>query len=146
MEIPVTGYIVHSSDSDSDHSHVLYLTIWDGRPLDSDSDHSHVLYLTIWDGRPLHKHHFSGVTSFNVGHEHRYAGTTEPAPSGVPHTHKYFAITSLNDGHKHEIRGVTGPAIPLPEGGHYHNFHGVTTINGSHPHSHKYSGKTSPSD
>ncbi|MEJ9212888.1 YmaF family protein [Bacillus smithii] len=126
MEIPVTGYIVHSSDSDSDHSHVLYLT--------------------TWDGRPLHKHHFSGVTSFNVGHEHRYAGTTEPAPSGVPHTHKYFAITSLNDGHKHEIRGVTGPAIPLPEGGHYHNFHGVTTINGSHPHSHKYSGKTSPSD
>ena len=56
-----------------------------------------------------------------------------------------MTITSINDGHRHEIRGVTGPAIPLREGGHYHKFHGVTTVNGTHPHSHKYSGKTSPS-
>ncbi|GIN37179.1 YmaF family protein [Heyndrickxia oleronia] len=124
-EIPVTGFMVHSPDSNNDHSHILYLT--------------------TWDGRPLHKHNFSGVTSFNVGHEHRYAGTTEPAPTGVPHTHKYFTITSLDDGHKHEIRGVTGPAIPMTGGGHYHNFHGVTTVNGARPHSHKYTGRTSPS-
>jgi hypothetical protein len=127
MEIPVTGFILHSNDTDSD------------------SLHSHVLYLTSWDGRPIHTHHFSGVTSFDVGHDHRYAGATEPAPSGVPHSHKYFTVTSFNDGHKHEIRGTTGPAIELPGGGHYHNFKGVTTINGAHPHSHKYSGKTSKS-
>ena len=128
MEIQVTGYIVESSSSNQD------------------TEHTHVLYLTSWDGRPVHRHHFSGVTSFNAGHEHRYAGKTKPAPTGVPHTHHYFTITSLNDGHKHEIRGVTGPAVPLPEGGHYHKFHGATTVNGAHPHSHKYSGNTSPSD
>jgi hypothetical protein len=130
MKIPVTGFIVESSRSNNYN----------------DPDHAHVLYLTSWNGRPLHRHHFSGVTSFNAGHEHKYAGTTEPAPSGVPHTHKYFTITSIDDRHRHEIRGITGPAIPLPEGGHYHKFHGVTTVNGSHPHSHKYSGNTSPSD
>jgi hypothetical protein len=128
MEIPVTGFIIHSSDSNMD------------------SEHSHQLYLTSWNGTPIHRHHFSGVTSFMGGHDHRYAGTTEPAPTGVQHTHRYFTVTSLNDGHKHEIRGTTGPAIPLPGGvGHYHNFHGVTTVNGDHPHSHKYSGTTSPS-
>jgi hypothetical protein len=126
MEIPVTGVIIQND-------------------LNSGPEHSHSLFLTSWDGRPVHKHHFSGVTSFNVGHEHRYAGITEPAPSGVPHSHQYFTVTSFDDGHKHEIRGVTGPAISLPSGGHYHNFQGVTTINGDHPHSHKYSGKTSQS-
>lgn len=127
MEIPVTGFIVPSEDPNSDFTH------------------SHHLYIVTWDGRPVHVHHFSGVTSFNVGHDHRYAGTTEPAPSGVPHTHKYFTVTSFDDGHKHEIRGVTGPAVALPGGGHYHSFKGVTTINGSRPHSHSYSGKTSTS-
>ena len=126
MDIPITGFIVHSSD------------------MNSDSEHSHVLFLTSWDGRPLHRHHFSGVTSFNVGHDHRYAGVTEPAPSGVPHRHEYFTVTSFNDGHEHEIRGVTGPAIPLPNGGHYHHFRGVTSVNGLTPHSHEYSGDTSP--
>lgn len=128
MEIPVTGFIVHLNDSNEN------------------SEHSHHLYLTSWDGRPVHIHHFSGVTSFDVGHEHRYAGKTEPAPSGVPHTHVYFTVTSFNDGHEHEIRGKTGPAIPLPGGGHYHEFHGLTTVNGARPHSHKYRGKTTPSD
>ena len=89
---------------------------------------------------------FRELPSVIDGHEHRYAGTTEPAPTGVPHTHKYMTVTSINDGHRHEIRGVTGPAIPLREGGHYHKFHGVTTVNGTHPHSHKYRGDTSPSN
>ncbi|MEH7307546.1 YmaF family protein [Neobacillus drentensis] len=127
MEIPITGFIIHSTDSNS-------------------SEHSHHLYLTSWNGAPIHRHHFSGVTSFIGGHDHKYAGTTEPAPTGVQHSHKYFTVTSLNDGHKHEIRGVTGPAISLPGGGHYHKFQGVTTVNGDHPHSHKYSGTTSRSD
>ena len=54
-----------------------------------------------------------------------------------------MTITSINDGHRHEIRGVTGPAIPWPDGGHYHQFYGVTTVNGRHPHSHQYRGNTS---
>jgi hypothetical protein len=123
MEIPVSGYLVHSDDSDSYHSHNLYIT--------------------TWDGRPVHVHQFSGVTSFDVGHSHKFVGVTEPAPSGVPHTHRYFTFTSFDDGHRHEIRGVTGPAIPLPGGGHYHEFSGVTTTSGRIPHSHRYRGKTS---
>lgn len=33
MEIQVTGFVVHSNDSDSGHSHKLFLTSWDGRPV-----------------------------------------------------------------------------------------------------------------
>lgn len=122
MEIPVTGFVVHHGGDD---------------PL-----HSHSLYITSWDGRPVHVHSFSGVTSFDVGHRHRYAGTTEPAPSGVPHVHEYHTVTSFDDGHHHIIRGVTGPAVPLAGGGHIHYFEGSTTVNGSIPHTHMYSGRT----
>ncbi|ARK32560.1 YmaF family protein [Halalkalibacter krulwichiae] len=121
--IPVTGYLYHSDEDNSEHSHTLYIT--------------------SWNGRPVHTHEFRGVTSFDVGHDHRYAGTTEPAPSGVQHTHRYGTFTSFDERHRHEIRGVTGPAIFLPEGGHYHEFSGVTTVDGVTPHRHKYSGRTS---
>ena len=124
MDIPVSGFMYHSDDSD---------------PI-----HSHQLYITSWDGRPIHNHQFKGVTSFDDGHSHRYAGTTEPAPSGVPHTHRYFTSTSVDDRHRHQIRGITGLAIPLPNGGHYHEFSGVTTVEGARPHRHRYSGRTSP--
>lgn len=107
-----------------------------------DSEHSHEMYLIRWDGRSVHVHNFSGVTSFDAGHKHRYMGTTEPAPSGVPHTHYYSTVTSFNDGHTHLVRGRTGPAIPLPNGGHYHYFEGITTVSGRIPHTHMYSGKT----
>lgn len=123
MEIPVSGYMYH--------------------PDDANLMHTHRLYITSWDGNPVHTHEFRGVTSFDVGHSHRYAGTTEPAPSGVQHTHRFFTFTSVDDRHRHEIRGVTGPAIPLSNGGHYHQFRGVTTVNGSNPHRHRYSGRTS---
>jgi hypothetical protein len=109
----------------------------------NDSEHSHVLYLTHWDGRPLHVHDFEGVTSFDVGHRHGYEGTTEPAPSGVEHTHRYLTITTFDDGHRHEIRGVTGPAIPVPGGEHIHYFEGETSVDGDTPHTHFYSGRTS---
>ncbi|MGM0878546.1 MAG: YmaF family protein [Bacillota bacterium] len=91
--------------------------------------HSHHLYITSWNGRPVSVH--------------RYSGTTEPAPNGVQHTHKYLTFTSFNDGHKHQIRGVTGLAISLPGGGYYHKFNGATTVNGTTPHRHRYSGRTS---
>lgn len=121
MEIPVTGFVHHSEGGD---------------------EHSHKLYITSWNGRPMHVHEFSGITSVNVGHRHEYAGTTEPAPSGVQHTHHYHAKTTFNAGHSHVIRGMTGPAIPLPGGGHIHMFEGVTTVNGSTPHAHHYEGRT----
>jgi hypothetical protein len=124
-QIPVSGFIY---ESDGAHS---------------DSQHSHVLYLTHWDGRPVHVHDFEGITSFDVGHRHEYEGTTEPAPSGVPHTHRYHTLTSFDDGHKHEIRGTTGPALPVPGGGHIHRFEGVTSVNGDTPHEHSYWGETS---
>jgi hypothetical protein len=104
--------------------------------------HTHGMYLISWDGEAVHVHHFSGVTSFDVGHRHRYLGTTEPAPSGVPHTHAYFTVTSFDDGHEHVIKGRTGPEIPLPNGGHIHLFEGVTTVNGIIPHTHYYAGRT----
>ncbi|WP_202077803.1 YmaF family protein [Caldalkalibacillus salinus] len=122
-DVPVTGYLcAFTGDGDT---------------------HTHSLYVTTWDGQPVHTHQFKGVTSFDVGHNHRYAGTTEPAPSGVQHTHRYFTFTSIDARHKHVIRGTTGPAIPLPNGGHYHEFSGMTSVNGETPHSHRYSGKTS---
>lgn len=121
-DIPVTGLLYDSGESPS---------------------HSHILYITSWDGRPIHTHQFKGVTSFDVGHNHRYAGTTEPAPSGVQHTHRYFTFTTFDDEHKHSIRGVTGPAIASSGGGHFHEFSGVTTVDGAIPHRHKYSGRTS---
>jgi hypothetical protein len=110
---------------------------------ENDREHSHEMYLITWDGRPLHIHSISGITSYDVGHSHRYVGRTEPAASGVPHTHGYYTVTSIEDGHTHVIRGITGPAIEIPGGGHYHYFEGVTTINGRTPHSHRYGGRTS---
>ncbi|WP_100404697.1 YmaF family protein [Bacillus solitudinis] len=121
--VPVTGYLYPSDDADPHHSHNLYIT--------------------TWDGQPVHTHEFKGVTSFDVGHDHRYAGTTEPAPSGVKHTHRYCTFTSFDAEHKHVIKGVTGPAIFLPGEGHYHEFSGVTSVDGQTPHKHRYCGRTS---
>ena len=125
LEIPISGFMYHSYDSESMHSHHLYITQWDGMPVQA------------------HDHEFRGVTSFDAGHNHRYAGTTEPAPSGAQHTHRYFTFTSVDDRHRHQIRGVTGPAIRLPNGGHYHEFSGFTTVDGVNPHRHSYGGRTS---
>jgi hypothetical protein len=112
-------------------------------PDESESgSHSHEIFLVTWDGRILHTHGFSGATSHDVGHHHYYAGITQPAPSGVQHSHAYSTVTSFDDGHVHYISGRTGPAIPVPGGGHYHVFEGVTTVNGRTPHRHSYSGRT----
>ena len=122
MDIPVSGFMYASDGSD---------------PM-----HSHRLYITSWDGRAVHTHGFSGITSFDDGHTHQYAGMTEPAPTGVPHTHRYFTFTSVDNRHRHQIQGTTGPAIPIANGGHYHEFSGYTTIEGANPHRHFYRGNT----
>ncbi|WP_313731285.1 YmaF family protein [Cohnella nanjingensis] len=101
-----------------------------------------MLYITSWDGRAVHEHSFSGITSFDVGHSHEYAGVTAPAPSGVPHVHEYRAETTFNDGHTHFIHGTTSGCVDLPGGGHFHYFEGYTTVNGRHPHAHAYQGRT----
>jgi hypothetical protein len=123
MNIPVTGIVVCSAGADGRHSHKLYLTSWDGRPLP-------------------HTHAFGGVTSVSDGHAHQYAGITAPAATGVPHVHEFYAETSFNDGHTHIIRGTTGRDVPLPGGGHIHYFEGYTSVNGRHPHAHAYHGHT----
>lgn len=122
MEIPITGLLFHSDEAGDTHSHGMYIL--------------------TWDGRPVHTHPFSGITSFDDGHRHQYAGVTEPAPSGVQHVHRYFTVTSFEDGHTHEIRGTTGPAVPVPGGGHIHYFEGFTTVSGRSPHTHRYFGET----
>lgn len=122
MDIPVSGFLVSSNDGDH---------------------HSHKLYITSWDGRPVHVHAFAGTTSVVDDHAHEYAGVTAPAMSGVPHTHEYFAQTSFTDGHTHMIRGRTSDAVPLPGGDHMHYFQGYTTVDGLHPHAHAYQGRTS---
>lgn len=122
-QIPVTGFVIHTTDSGNEHSHGLYLTSWDGRPI-------------------YHVHAFSGVTSYDDGHVHEYAGMTAPAPTGVPHVHQYYTITTVNNGHTHVIQGVTGPAIDVPGGGHIHYFEGFSTVNGINPHTHYYKGAT----
>jgi hypothetical protein len=61
-KIPIKGYVVDSNDGESDHSHKLYIS--------------------SWDGRPVHVHSFSGTTSFDVGHDHQYVGLTLTAPTG----------------------------------------------------------------
>ncbi|WP_139488537.1 YmaF family protein [Brevibacillus dissolubilis] len=122
MKIPVTGFVMESNDFGSQHSHTLFIT--------------------TWDGRPVHRHAFSGCTSCDDGHTHYYAGMTEPAPTGVPHVHHYYTVTAISHGHTHTIKGTTGPAIPLPNGGHVHYFEGYTTVDGMNPHSHMYRGTT----
>jgi hypothetical protein len=127
VEERVVGIVYHSGESDKA------------------SEHSHEMYLVTWDGRVLHIHNMSGTTSYDAGHFHRYIGSTEPAPSGVPHTHGYYTVTTFNDGHDHVIRGRTGPAIELPGGGHFHFFEGTTSVNGRTPHFHHYAGRTTSS-
>lgn len=121
--IPVKGFFLHQRNSGNEHSHQVFITSWDNRPV-------------------YHVHPFSGVTSYDDGHVHRYMGVTEPAPTGVPHVHRYFTVTTVDQGHTHAIQGVTGPAVDLPGGGHVHYFEGTTTVNGMRPHTHQYKGTT----
>jgi hypothetical protein len=39
--------------------------------VEAGSEHSHNIYITTWDGRPVYTHEIKGVTSFDVEHDHR---------------------------------------------------------------------------
>ncbi|SFT09266.1 YmaF family protein [Paenibacillus sp. BC26] len=124
MKIPISGFIFDSGEDDSLHAHKLFITSWDGNP------------------RQVHIHSLSGMTTVNDGHSHQYVNWTAPSPTGVPHVHSYNTVTFVSQGHTHTLQGTTGPAVPLPNGGHYHQFEGFTTVDGRNPHSHGYNGQT----
>lgn len=69
-DIPVTGLMYDSDENPS---------------------HSHILYITSWNGRPVHTHQFKGVTSFDEEHKHSIRGVTGPAVavSGGGHFHEF---------------------------------------------------------
>lgn len=96
-------------------------------------------YYSDWINE-THVHEFIGITTITDGHNHKYVGTTEPAPNGIQHTHDYDTWTLFVDGHRHEIYGRTGPAIPVSGGGHVHYYEGYTT--GYPDHHHWFSGYT----
>ncbi|WP_010530249.1 YmaF family protein [Lentibacillus jeotgali] len=100
--------------------------------------HLHSQYDNDWNHQ-THVHPFIGVTDTVEGHQHKYVGLTEPAPSGIQHFHDYLTWTFFVDGHRHVLYGKTGPAIPV-EGGHIHHFEGYTI--GYTYHQHWYNGST----
>ena len=70
----------------------------------------------------LHDHSYSGVTSFNAGHIHRYEGRTTFVPDRKGHIHYLKGITTFNDGHVHGYSISTSVDFPAPGGDHYHVF------------------------
>lgn len=89
-----------------------------------------------------HSHYYSGKTSYDDGHRHKYRGHTTLAPSGVPHTHYILGYTSYDDGHTHYYMIQTTIDYPVP-GGHIHGICGVTQISHDHyDHYHSMQSKT----
>ncbi|WP_420851995.1 YmaF family protein [Pelotomaculum isophthalicicum] len=92
----------------------------------------------------MHTHNFYGGTSYDDGHMHLYQGTTTPSPEGPSHTHHIYVRTTTEQMHDHLMDVETGPPIPI-QWGHVHYFSGTTSINGAHPHSHRFGNVTNPS-
>lgn len=91
-----------------------------------------------------HVHEFSGETTFEFGHSHRYSGYTGPAiETEFDHNHRILIIISIDVDHDHEIILDTGPGF-YTERGHFHRFRGETSRNGWQPHTHHFDGATSP--
>ena len=74
-----------------------------------------------------HSHYYSGKTSFNDGHRHKFKGETSSAPTGVPHVHYIVGYTTHEDGHRHYYAIQTSPDYDV-EGGHIHYISGITYI------------------
>ena len=88
----------------------------------------------------LHNHSYRGVTSFNDGHRHRYAGKTTSDPDVPGHIHYMAGYTTFDDGHTHYYAIETGPEVNTREG-HYHLYRGVTRV--ADRHVHFFQGRTS---
>lgn len=97
---------IHISNGSRSHNHRFELVFFDGCPPQR---------------RPIpHAHPYEGITSFEVGHNHRLYGETAPALADPEHVHEYEGTTTFDDGHVHYFCEVTSQPIPLPNGGHYH--------------------------
>lgn len=81
----------------------------------------------------IHNHMFSGRTTIEDQHRHRFMGTTSANPDTPRHTHIMAGYTDFRQGHRHYFRIMTGPPIPYRDG-HVHYFYGVTFINDRHVH------------
>jgi hypothetical protein len=81
----------------------------------------------------LHSHNFSGVTSYNDGHVHRYWGTTSIDPDIPRHTHFMSGETTFEDGHTHLYALYTSPEIRVGRG-HTHYYQAATRLNDGHVH------------
>lgn len=92
--------------------------------------------------KPHHSHHFFAKTTTNKGHFHIIDGFTRMVNGNTfdRHDHSYRGITSNGNGHYHRFYGKTGPAIPLSDGGHYHELELRTYYNYDSPLVCKYGG------
>ncbi len=81
----------------------------------------------------LHSHDFTGVTSFNNDHIHRYWGMTSQDPDIPNHAHFMSGQTTFEDGHIHRYSLRTSPEIKLARG-HTHYYQAATTLNDGHIH------------
>jgi hypothetical protein len=111
--------------------------------------------------KPHHAHIYYAKTTESKGHYHFIDGITRVVNGNSydRHFHLYRGITSMSNNHYHRYYGKTGPAIPLPDGGHYHEFEERTYYNYDEPleiefggviygdpsrpkHDHRFKGKT----
>ncbi len=83
--------------------------------------------------RELHDHLFSGRTTIDDQHRHRFMGTTSDDPDTPRHTHIMAGNTDYKQGHRHRFRTRTSPPIPY-RGGHIHYFYAVTSRDDGHVH------------
>jgi hypothetical protein len=92
--------------------------------------------------RPHHAHFYSTETTVSKDHFHFLKGFTKPVNGNSfdRHFHLFRGITSLDNKHYHRYYGKTGPAIPLSDGGHYHELENRTYYNYDEPLEVKFGG------
>jgi YmaF family len=85
--------------------------------------------------RPHHAHFYFTETTVSKDHFHILKGFTKPVNGNSfdRHFHRYLGITSFDNKHYHRYYGKTGPAIPLSDGGHYHELDNRTYYNYDEP-------------
>lgn len=89
-----------------------------------------------------HTHGFVGVTSNDECHIHYFSGCTSEGDNKPHHKHRIKGKTTCCNGHEHHFCMETSYDIPLPGGGHTHNFMGKVEC--EHCHSHMMKGSVAP--